>query len=111
MRLNAVCGAGEIRGQESEVRSQKKGGMDTALRGHASDYLLDQELVEGWNGHGFAWPCMHVKQLQVDIPDIQAAIYSVALSLDAFLMNGIQYGVLQEDIFLGMLQKTSNNLL
>jgi len=54
---------------------------------------------------------MSIKELQVEISDVQAAIYRVALSLDAFLLNGIQYGVLQQDVFPGLLQKTSSNLL
>jgi hypothetical protein len=54
---------------------------------------------------------MSTKELPVDVPDVQGAIYGVALSLDAFLLNGIQYGVLQNSVFPGFLQKTSDNLL
>jgi hypothetical protein len=48
---------------------------------------------------------MHTKQLTVDFPEVQEAIYGVALSLDAFLVNGIQYGVLQQAVFPGFLQR------
>lgn len=54
---------------------------------------------------------MSTKQLQADFPAIQAAIYRVALSLDAFLLNGIQSGVLQRAVFPAFLEKTSSNLL
>jgi hypothetical protein len=54
---------------------------------------------------------MSTKQIQIDVPDVQAAIYRVALSLDAFLLNGLQYGVLSNTIFPGFLQKTASNLL
>jgi hypothetical protein len=53
---------------------------------------------------------MTTKQMSVDFPEVQAAIYAVALSLDAFLLNGIQYGVLQQAVFPGFLQKTAGNL-
>jgi hypothetical protein len=47
-----------------------------------------------------------------DFPEVQAAIYRVALSLDAFLLNGIQYGVLYRGVFNDfLLQKTAGNLL
>ena len=42
---------------------------------------------------------------------LQAALYGVALALDAFLVNGIQYGVLQQAVFPGILEKTASNLL
>ena len=54
---------------------------------------------------------MNTKQLPVDFPEIQGAIYGVALSLDALLLNGIQYGVLQRAVCNGFLQKTASNLL
>jgi hypothetical protein len=54
---------------------------------------------------------MTTKQFQVDFPEVQGAIYRVALSLDAFLLNGIQYGVLQRAVFNGFLQKTAASLL
>ena len=54
---------------------------------------------------------MNTKQLPVDFPEVQGAIYGVALSLDALLLNGIQYGVLQRAVFNGFLQKTADNLL
>jgi hypothetical protein len=54
---------------------------------------------------------MSAKPLQVDFPDIQAAIYRVALSLDAFLISGIPYGLLQHAARGGFLQKTASNLL
>lgn len=56
-------------------------------------------------------------QQQQDFPPVQAALYGVALSLDAFLLNGIQYGVLPQTEALprsvpeGFLEKTANNLL
>jgi hypothetical protein len=53
---------------------------------------------------------MTIKHLQMDSADVQAAIYSIALSLDGFLLNGIQYGVLQPHLD-GFLQKTVSNLL
>jgi hypothetical protein len=53
---------------------------------------------------------MSTKQIQIDVSDVQAAIYRVALSLDAFLLNGIQYGALQNTLLPGFLQKTSGNL-
>ncbi len=46
-----------------------------------------------------------------DFPKIQGAIYGMALSLEAFLLNGIPYGVLQQVIGAGFLQKTAGNLL
>jgi hypothetical protein len=54
---------------------------------------------------------MNTKQLPTDFPDVQAAIYRVALSLDAFLLNGIMYGVIRRDVFNGFLEKTAGNLL
>src|SRR5581483_1081352 len=54
---------------------------------------------------------MSTKQLQADVPAVQAAIYGVALSLDALLLNGIQYGVLQRAVFPTFLEKASSNLL
>jgi hypothetical protein len=54
---------------------------------------------------------MTTKQVPRDFPEVQGAIYEVALSLDAFLMNGIQYGVLQRALFPEFLQKTAANLL
>jgi hypothetical protein len=53
---------------------------------------------------------MDTKQ-QLELPPVQAAIYRVALSLDAFLLNGIQYGVLPRTAIDGFLHKTANNLL
>lgn len=53
---------------------------------------------------------MTAKQMPVDFPEVQAAIYGVALSLDAFLLNGISYGVLQQAVFPGFLEKTAGNL-
>lgn len=32
----------------------------------------------------------------VDFPEVQAAVYGVALAVDSFLLNGIQYGVLHQ---------------
>lgn len=52
-----------------------------------------------------------MKQLPDDFPEVQGAIYGVALSLDAFLLNGIPYGVLQQAIGADFLQKTASNLL
>ncbi|MCI0460961.1 MAG: hypothetical protein L0Z62_28780 [Gemmataceae bacterium] len=54
---------------------------------------------------------MTTDQPQIDFPVAQAAIYGVALSLDAFLLNGIPYGVLQRSGFSGVLEKTAGNLL
>lgn len=53
---------------------------------------------------------MKTKQGPMDASDIQKAIYSVALSLDAILINGIQMGVFQQNIFPGFLQKTAGAL-
>jgi hypothetical protein len=53
---------------------------------------------------------MTAKQLSADFPPVQTGIYGVALALDALLMNGIQYGVLQQAVFPGFLQKTAGNL-
>jgi len=52
-----------------------------------------------------------MKQPPDDFPEVQGAIYGVALSLDAFLLNGIPYGVLQQAIGAGFLRKTASNLL
>ena len=54
---------------------------------------------------------MNTNQPQDDFPEVQAAIYRVALSLDAFLLNGIPYGVLHEAMFPGFLEKVADNLL
>lgn len=54
---------------------------------------------------------MNITEHQDDFPEDQAAIYGVALSLDAFLINGILYGVLQRDLLPGFLEKTADNLL
>jgi hypothetical protein len=54
---------------------------------------------------------MNTNQQQDDFPEIQAAIYRVALSLDSFLLNGIPYGVIHRDIFNGFLEKTATTLL
>jgi hypothetical protein len=54
---------------------------------------------------------MNAMQHQTDFPEVQEAIYRVALSLDAFLLNGIPYGVIQRDVFNGFLQTTAGNLL
>lgn len=53
---------------------------------------------------------MSTQQLQDDFPEHQAAIYGVALSLDAFLINGILYGVLQREYLPDFLEKTAHNL-
>ena len=54
---------------------------------------------------------MSAKQPQDDLPEVQAALYGLALSLDAFLLNGIPYGVLRREVFNGFLEKTAGNLL
>jgi len=54
---------------------------------------------------------MNTNQHQEDFPEVQAAIYRVALSLDSFLLNGIPYGVIHRDVFDGFLEKTAGNLL
>ena len=43
--------------------------------------------------------------------DLQSAIYGAALSLDAFLLNGIQFGLLPRIAFGDFLQQTAGNLL
>lgn len=53
---------------------------------------------------------MTTTQLPVDFPEIQAAIYRVALSLDSFLVNGIQYGVLQRVASDGFLERAAASL-
>ncbi len=53
---------------------------------------------------------MITKQFELDLPAEQAPIYRLALSLDAFLVNGIQYGVLHR-VAPGFLQKTASNLM
>jgi 16S rRNA C1402 (ribose-2'-O) methylase RsmI len=53
---------------------------------------------------------MTTKQRPVDFPEIQEAIYRVALSLDALLVNGIQQGVLHHNVFPGFLEKTEESL-
>lgn len=53
---------------------------------------------------------MSTSQIQAD-PEVQAAIFRVALSLDSFLLNGIQYGVVQRVTANGFLQKTAGSLL
>ena len=45
------------------------------------------------------------------LADIQAAIGRVALSLDAFLVNGIPNGVIHRAVFDGFLEKAAGNLL
>jgi hypothetical protein len=45
------------------------------------------------------------------LPEIQGAIYRVALSLDAFLVNGLQYGVLRQFTANGFLQRAAGTLL
>ncbi|MBV9125360.1 MAG: hypothetical protein JO112_18550 [Planctomycetes bacterium] len=54
---------------------------------------------------------MNPNQPQDDFPEVQAAIYRVALSLDSFLLNGIPYGVFQDTLFPGFLKKVADNLL
>ncbi|HWG44880.1 MAG TPA: hypothetical protein VN688_19055 [Gemmataceae bacterium] len=54
---------------------------------------------------------MNTQQHQEDFPEVQTAIYRVALSLDSFLVNGIPYGVIHRDVFNGFLEKTASNLL
>lgn len=54
---------------------------------------------------------MNTKQLPNDFPESQAALYRVALSLDAFLLNGIPYGVIHREGFNGFVEKTAGNLL
>jgi hypothetical protein len=50
---------------------------------------------------------MNTNQPQDDFPEVQKAIYGVALSLDSFLINGILYGVIQRDFLPGFLEKTA----
>ncbi len=54
---------------------------------------------------------MNTNQYQGDFPEVETAIYRVALSLDSFLLNGIPYGVIQRAVFNGFLEKTARNLL
>jgi hypothetical protein len=54
---------------------------------------------------------MNTKQLPDDFPEVQESIYGAALSLDAFLLNGISYGVIHRDVLNGFLEKTAGNLL
>lgn len=54
---------------------------------------------------------MNADQLQAEFPEVQAAVYRVALSLDSFLVNGIPYGVIRRDFFNGFLERTAENLL
>jgi hypothetical protein len=54
---------------------------------------------------------MNTKQSAVDFPEVQDALYGMALSLDAFLLNGIPNGLLQRALFNGFLEKTAGNLL
>jgi hypothetical protein len=53
---------------------------------------------------------MNTIQNHNEIPDVQAAIYRVALSLDSFLMNGIPCGVIRQAYFNGFLQETAATL-
>ncbi len=46
-----------------------------------------------------------------NFPEVQAAIYRVALSLDSLLLNGISIGVVCGDVFNSFLQKTADDLL
>jgi hypothetical protein len=50
-------------------------------------------------------------QTPVDLPAIQEAIYRFALSLDSFLVNGIQYGVLQHVASEGFLERAAGNVV
>jgi hypothetical protein len=54
---------------------------------------------------------MAANQRKADASELQNAVNALALSLDAFLVNGIQYGVLEQAIFGDFLQQTINDLL
>ncbi|HTU20913.1 MAG TPA: hypothetical protein VMG10_22870 [Gemmataceae bacterium] len=54
---------------------------------------------------------MNTNQRPEDFPEIQAAIYRVALSLDSVLINGIPIGVIQRDVCTGFLEKTATTLM
>ncbi len=54
---------------------------------------------------------MNTTRIQEHFPAVQGAIYGVALSLDAFLLNGLPYGVLHEAVFPGFLEKVADNLM
>jgi hypothetical protein len=53
---------------------------------------------------------MHTDLQQNELSDVQRAIYRVALSLDSLFLNGVPYGVLNEDLSSGFLQKVATNL-
>jgi hypothetical protein len=44
------------------------------------------------------------------VPEMQSALWGVALSLDAFVVNGISLGVIQSICFPGFLAKVAGNL-
>jgi hypothetical protein len=52
---------------------------------------------------------MTPKQTSVEDGQIQAGVYRVALALDAFLVNGIQYGILSGNASGGFLEMTAGN--
>jgi hypothetical protein len=54
---------------------------------------------------------MNPNQHPDEFPEVQAAIYRVALSLDSFLLNGIPYGVIRRDAFNGFLEQRASTLL
>jgi hypothetical protein len=54
---------------------------------------------------------MRINICHDDFPEVQAAIYRVALSLDSLLLDGISFGVICRDVFDGFLQKPAGVLL
>jgi len=54
---------------------------------------------------------MTAKQLPVDFPEVQRAIYGVALSLDSLLVNGIPYGVFLRAMAPSFLEMRASNLM
>ncbi len=54
---------------------------------------------------------MSVTNTKASVPETQFALERVALSLDAFLLNGIPCGVIGNAVFGGFLEKTAGTLL
>jgi hypothetical protein len=54
---------------------------------------------------------MNTEQLQVNLPEVQAALYGVALSLDSLLVNGIPIAVFHRAAPEGFLHNLASNLM